>query len=466
MAYVEFYPTVNNETTIRPMPHPIAAIVLAAGKGTRMKSALPKVLHRIAGRPMIGHVLAALEPLRPERCVVVISPGQETVADAVAPATIVIQPEARGTGDAARAALDQLAGFEGTVLIAFGADPMITTETLQRLAGARDAPDPPDVVVLGFQTGTPDRYGSLVQDADGRLERIVEVSEAHMIDRPVRFYNAGIMAVDGAALPTLLGLLGTDNAKGEYYLTDIVGIARSRGGTVAVVEAPEVETLGVDSRADLARAEALMQQRLRDAAMEAGVTMVAPETVFLSHDTVIGQDTVLHPNITFGEGVSIGERVEIKSFCHLEGATLSDGAIVGPYARLRPGAEIGLDARIGNFVEIKASTIGPGAKANHLSYIGDASVGAGANIGAGTITCNYDDFGKYRTEIGAGAFVGSNTALVAPVSIGDGAIIGAGSTVTRSVAADALVVVRGDVKLVPGGGERFRSKRRRDKKKG
>jgi bifunctional UDP-N-acetylglucosamine pyrophosphorylase/glucosamine-1-phosphate N-acetyltransferase len=343
---------------------------------------------------------------------------------------------------------------------------MITTGTLRRMVEARDRIDPPDVVVLGFQTDDADRYGRLVQDAEGRLERIVEVSEANTIDRPVRLYNAGIMAIDGAKLAGLLGGLGTGNAKGEYYLTDIVTIALAQGGYVAVVEAAETETLGVDSRGDLARGEALMQQRLRASVMESGVTMVAPETVFLSYDTVIGRDSILYPNITIGPKVMIGERVVIKSFCHLEDAMVADNAIIGPYARLRPGAEIGDGAHVGNFVEIKAASIGAGAKVHHLSYIGDASVGPRANIGAGTITCNYDGFSKRWTEIGAGAFIGSNTALVAPISIGAGAIVGAGSTVTQSVEGDALVVVRGVAKLVPDGAIRFRSKRQRDKKKG
>jgi bifunctional UDP-N-acetylglucosamine pyrophosphorylase / glucosamine-1-phosphate N-acetyltransferase len=450
------------------MPHPVAIIVLAAGKGTRMNSDLPKVLHKIAGRSMIGHVLAALEPLGPERRVVVVSPGQDDVAKEVAPATIAVQREPRGTGDAVRAALGALQGFAGTVLVAFGGDPMFTTETLRKLASARDIENPPDVVVLGFQTDNPDRYGRLVQDAEGRLEAIVEVSEAHTIDRPVRLYNAGIMAINGARLSSLLAGLGTDNAKGEYFLTDIVGLAREAGGFVSVVEAPEIETVGVDSRADLARAEALMQGRLRAAVLDAGVTLVAPETVFFSHDTVIGRDSIVHPNVTFGPGVSIGAGVEIKSFCHLEATTVSDKAIIGPYARLRPGAEIGVGARVGNFVEIKSATIGPGAKVNHLSYVGDADVGAGANIGAGTITCNYDGFSKFQTRIGAGAFIGSNTALVAPVDIGDGAIVGAGSTVTKSVDADALAVVRGEAKEIPGGAARFRSRRlaNKNKKKG
>jgi bifunctional UDP-N-acetylglucosamine pyrophosphorylase/glucosamine-1-phosphate N-acetyltransferase len=456
----------NNGSSTHPMPHPIAAIILAAGKGTRMKSDLPKVLHLIAGKPMISYVLAALEPLCPERSVVVVSPGQDAVAAAVAPATIAVQHEARGTGDAVSVTLDALAGFEGTVLVAFGADPMITTGTLRRMVEARDRIDPPDVVVLGFQTEDADGYGRLVQDAEGRLERIVEVSEAHTIDRPVRLYNAGIMAIDGVKLAGLLDGLDTDNVKGEYYLTDIVAVALAQGGYVAVVEAAQTEALGVDSRGDLARGEALMQQRLRTAVMESGVTMVAPETVFLSYDTVIGRDSILHPNITIGPKVTIGERVVIKSFCHLEDAMVADGAIIGPYARLRPGAEIGEGVHVGNFVEIKAASIGAGAKVHHLSYIGDASVGPGANIGAGTITCNYDGFSKRRTEIGAGAFIGSNTALVAPISIGAGAIVGAGSTVTQSVEADALVVVRGVAKLVPDGATRFRSKRNRENKKG
>ncbi|MDE0810484.1 MAG: bifunctional UDP-N-acetylglucosamine diphosphorylase/glucosamine-1-phosphate N-acetyltransferase GlmU, partial [Alphaproteobacteria bacterium] len=443
------------------MPHPIATIVLAAGKGTRMNSDLPKVLHKIAGRSMIGHVLAALEPLGPERRVVVISPNQNDVAKAVAPATIAVQPEALGTGDAARAAMVALVGFTGTVLVAFGGDPMFTTRTLRRLAEAREVDNPPDVVVLGFQTDNPDRYGRLLQDSEGGLEAIVEASEAHTIDRPVRLYNAGIMAIDGAKLFGFIDALNTDNAKGEYYLTDLPRIAQERGGYASVVEAPEVETMGVDTRADLARAEALMQARLRTAAMEAGVTLVAPETVFFSHDTVIGRDSIVHPNVTFGLGVSIGTGVEIKSFCHLETASVADAAIIGPYARLRPGAEIGIGAHVGNFVEIKAATIGAGAKVNHLSYIGDTTVGVGANIGAGTITCNYDGFSKFRTEIGAGAFIGSNTALVAPICIGDGAIIGAGSTMTKSVEADALAVVRGGAEVVSGGAARFRSKRRK-----
>ncbi len=447
------------------MSRSVAIVVLAAGKGTRMKSDKPKVLHRIAGRTMIGHVLAALDPLGPERRVVVISPGQDDVAAEVAPVETAVQREPRGTGDAVRAALGALDGFEGTVLVAFGGDPMCGTDTMRKLVAAREGDNPPDVVVLGFRTDNPDRYGRLVQDDSGRLERIVEVSEAHTIDRPVRLYNAGIMAIDGGKLADLLAGLTSNNAKEEFYLTDIVALARGRGGYVTVVEAPEEETLGVDSRADLAKAEALMQRRLRAAALEAGVTLVAPETVFFSHDTVIGRDSIVHPNVTFGPGVRIGIGVEIKSFCHLEQASVADGAVIGPYARLRPGAEIGNGAHIGNFVEVKAASIGAGAKANHLSYIGDASVGAGANIGAGTITCNYDGFNKFRTEIGAGAFIGSNTALVAPVSIGDGAIVGAGSTVTKSVPADALAVVRGEARLVAGGAARFRSKRKKDKTK-
>jgi len=443
------------------MPHPVAAVVLAAGKGTRMKSDLPKVLHQIAGQPMINYVISALDPLALDRLVVVTTPDEDAVAETVAPARIAVQQDAMGTGDAVRAALPELEGFEGSVLVAFGADPMFTTSTFRRIVAAREGPNPPDIVVLGFEAEELGRYGRLLQDDNGALERIVEVHDTTpMIDDRVRLCNAGIMAIDSRKLADLLGQLRTDNAKGEFYLTDLVELVNAGGGIVAVVETSQAETVGVDSRAGLARAEGQMQGRLRASAMEAGVTLVAPETVFLSYDTAIGRDTILHPNVTIGPGVVIGERVEVKSFCHLEGTAIADDAVIGPYARLRPGAEIGSGAHIGNFVEVKAASIGAGAKANHLSYIGDASVGAGANIGAGAITCNYDGFAKHRTEIGAGAFIGSNTALVAPVSIGAEAIVGAGSTVTVSVEANALTVARGDTKLVPGGAKRFRARRR------
>ncbi len=446
-----------------PMPRPVAAIVLAAGKGARMKSDTPKVLHKVAGRPMIGHVLAALEPLRPDPPVVVVAPGHEAVAEAAraaAPrARIAVQAEPRGTGDAVRAALPELAGFSGTVLVAFGDTPLATTETLARLAAAREGADPPGVVVLGFEADDPARYGLVETDSRGRPERIVEFAERGPPGPPPHLCNGGAMAADGARLAGWIAALRADNAGGERYLTDILEIARRDGGRAALAKARREELVGVDSRAGLARAEALMQRRLRAAAMEGGATLVAPETVFLSHDTEIGRDTTVHPHVVFGPGARIGPRVEVRSFSHIEGAVVAEGAIVGPHARLRPGAEIGAGAHIGNFVEVKAAEIGAGAKANHLAYIGDAGVGAGANIGAGTITCNYDGVAKRRTEIGAGAFIGSNVALVAPVAVGDGAIVGAGSTVAAPVEAGALAVARAAARTVPGGAARFRARR-------
>ena len=437
----------------------LAAVVLAAGKGTRMKSARPKVLHRVAGREMIAHVLAAVAPLGCDAVVVVAAPGDHGVVDAAAPARVAFQDPPRGTGDATATALEVLGDFPGTVLVAFGDTPLVTTGTLARLAAARAQPDPPGVVLTGFETGDPARYGSLVQASDGSVERIVEFGERGSIDRPVRLYNGGLMALDGARLKDWLSRVRPDNSRGEVYLTDIVALARGDGARIAVEEVERDEVMGVDTRPALARAEALAQQRLRAAAMEAGASLVAPQTVFLSWDTVIGPDAVIHPYVTIGPGTVIREGAEIRSFCHIEGASIGAGARIGPHAHLRPGTGIGPGARVGNFVEIKASSLEAGAKASHLSYIGDASVGEDANIGAGTITCNYDGFDKHRTEIGAGAFIGSNTALVAPVRVGPGAIVGAGSTITDTVEADAVAVVRGESKVAPGAANRFRARR-------
>jgi bifunctional UDP-N-acetylglucosamine pyrophosphorylase/glucosamine-1-phosphate N-acetyltransferase len=441
----------------------LAAVVLAAGKGTRMKSDRPKVLHPVAGRPMIGWVLDAAIAVGADPVVVVTAPDQEAVHDAVADrAVTTVQEQALGTGDAvkpARAALAALAAEGGTVLVLYGDTPMITAATLARLVEARHGPEGAAVVVLGFEPEDPALYGRLVLGADHSLERIVEARDAEPLEREIGLCNGGVMAIDAAELFAMLDAVGNANAKGEYYLTDIVGIARERNRRCAVVTCDPVETMGVDSRAGLAAAEAAMQARLRAAAMDEGATLVAPETVFLSHDTRIGRDVTVHPHVVFGPGVTVADSVEIRSFSHLEGATVAPGAIVGPFARLRPGAEIGAGAHIGNFVEIKNATVEPGAKANHLSYVGDARVGAGANLGAGTITCNYDGFAKHRTDIGAGAFIGSNTALVAPVTVGAGAIVGAGSTVTRDVPADALAVVRGEDRTIPGGAARYRLRR-------
>ena len=415
--------------------------------------------------PLVCHVIEAIKPLEPDNLVVVIAPGQEELGEIVNPASIRIQEKSLGTGDAVKAGLSNLKNLSGTVLVAFGADPMITTSTLRRLISAREIADPPDVVVLGFRTENPDRYGRLVLDADGKLERIVEVSEAHTIDKPVELYNAGVMAVNGAKIIEFLEALSPENGKKEYYLTDIVRIALKKGGYAQVVEGEEEETLGVDSRADLAKAEAMMQERLRTKMLNNGVTLVSPETTFLSHDTIIGRDTIIHPNVVIGKNVDIGESVEIKSFSHLEGAIVSDEVVIGPYARLRPGTEIEKRAKVGNFVEIKKAKIGEGTKVNHLSYVGDADVGQEVNIGAGTITCNFDGIKKHLTVIGDGAFIGSNTSLIAPVEVGKNAIIGAGSTITMSVDDNAISVVRGELKEIPNGATRFRTKRQRAWKK-
>ena len=447
------------------MRQSLSALVLAAGKGTRMNSRKPKVLHEIAGLPLVCHVIEAIKPLQPDNIVVVIPLGHENIGEAVKPTCIKIQENALGTGNAVKCGLTDLKTLSGTVLVAFGADPMITTETLKKMIEAREVENPPDVVVLGFRTENPDGYGRLVLGDDGKLERIVEVSEAHTIDKPVELYNAGVMAINGTKIAGFIEELSPENGKKEYYLTDIVEIALAKGGYAAVVEGEESETLGVDSRADLARAEAMMQARLRLRMLSNGVTLISPETNFFSYDTVIGKDSIIHPNVVIGKNVRIGEAVEIKSFSHLEGAIISNEVVIGPYARLRPGTEIDNGVKIGNFVEIKKAKIGEGAKINHLSYVGDANVGQNANIGAGTITCNYDGFAKHVTVIGDGVFIGSNTSLVAPVEVGDNAIIGAGSTITKSVDENALSVVRGELKEIPNGAERFRSRRKQVWKK-
>jgi bifunctional UDP-N-acetylglucosamine pyrophosphorylase/glucosamine-1-phosphate N-acetyltransferase len=421
---------------------PFAAIVLAAGKGTRMRSDLPKVMHRLAGRPLVQHVLAALAPLAPRRTVVVLAPGMETVAAALPGTAIAIQREALGTGHATLAALPALAGEPlDDVLVLFGDTPLLTTATLEAMLAERRRAPEAAVVVLGMRPDDPAEYGRLVV-ADGMLEAIVEAKDASPLQREIGLCNSGVMAIDATRLAALLDAIGTDNAKGEYYLTDIVGVARRQGLPCRIVEAPAEELVGVNSRSDLAAAEALMQQRLRAAAMAGGATLTAPETVFLSADTTIGRDVTIAPYVVCGPGVVIEDRAEILSFCHFVGARIGAGAIVGPYARLRPGAAIGEDAHIGNFVEVKQATIGRGAKANHLSYIGDAEIGEGANIGAGTITCNYDGYTKELTRIGAGAFIGSNTVLVAPVRVGAGAYVGAASTIVSDVPDDALALSR------------------------
>jgi bifunctional UDP-N-acetylglucosamine pyrophosphorylase / glucosamine-1-phosphate N-acetyltransferase len=421
-----------------------AAIVLAAGEGSRMQSAVPKILHEIAGRPMILHVLLALEPVQPAATVVVLGPGMDEVAQTVAPATVAVQSQPRGTGDAVKAARSALApalAKIGDVVILFGDTPLLQSTTIARLLETRRNSGAA-IVIGAMRPPDPGPYGRLVLGNDGGVERIVEARDADPQQAAIALCNGGIMVVAAEHLFDLVDRLGTSNAKREFYLTDIVGIARQRDLAVTYVELPAEEVLGVNTRAELAEAEALMQDRLRRRAMAAGATLVAPETVFFSADTKLGRDVVVEPNVVFGPGVSIADNVRIRAFSHLAGAIVAEGAIVGPYARLRPGAVLERDVHVGNFVEVKATRLGAGAKANHLSYLGDSDIGSQTNIGAGTITCNYDGFNKSRTVIGANAFIGSNTALVAPVTVGDGAYVATGSVITADVPADALSIAR------------------------
>jgi bifunctional UDP-N-acetylglucosamine pyrophosphorylase/glucosamine-1-phosphate N-acetyltransferase len=439
-----------------------AAIILAAGQGTRMKSALPKVLHPIAHRPMLGHVVAALKDAGVSRIVVVVAPGADQVRDYAQALGCAVAVQARqlGTGDAARAAADTLRDFSGDVVVAFGDNPLTTAATFTR---AFDAAASGGMSLVVFRTTT-GAYGRVVLDASGGFARIVEYKDATEKERAIDLCNAGILAADAGKLFGWTARLTNANAQKEYYLTDVPALAKADGIAPALVEVAQEEALGVNSRSELAAAEAIMQQRLRARAMAAGVGLTAPETVFLSHDTVIEADVQIEPFVVIGPGVTLRAGARIRSHSHLEGATVESGAIIGPFARLRPGAEIGEGAHIGNFVEVKNATIAAGAKANHLTYLGDAHVGAKANIGAGTITCNYDGFTKAKTEIGAGAFIGSDTALVAPVKVGAGAITAAGSVITRDVPADALAIARGTQTDKPGWAKAFREKKKQEKK--
>ncbi len=449
-------------------PQPIAAVILAAGKGTRMKSRLPKVLHPIGGRPMLHHLLDTLDRLSIARQVLVVGAAGDRVAASVADRDVAVvrQEPQSGTAHAVGVALPALGDFSGDVLVVYGDTPLLRAGTLGALVAARredDAGTAPGIALLGFRPRDPGDYGRLVLDEEGRLERIVEAHEASAAERAIGLCNSGVMVFDGALLPRLIERIGCDNRKGEYYLTDAVAIARETGRMTVVVETSEEEVLGVNSRADLARAEAIFQRRMREKAMAEGVTLTAPETVFFSHDTTLAADVSVAPHVIFGPGVTVEGGAHIGAFSHLEGARVKAGASVGPFARLRPGAVVGEGARVGNFVEVKNAVLEAGAKAGHLSYLGDATIGAGANIGAGTITCNYDGFFKSRTEIGAGAFIGSNSALVAPVRIGAGAIVGAGSAIAKDVPADALALTRARQVTREGWAAAFRSRRAKEK---
>lgn len=447
--------------------HAMMTIVLAAGKGTRMRSARPKVLHRIAGRSMLAHVLASARSAGVTQPAVVVGPDMAAVGDEARrtspDARIYLQADQRGTADAVMAASEAITGWRGDVIVLYADTPLIEPSTLVRLRQALEGGA--NVAVLGFEARDPTGYGRLLTDADGQLVAIREDRDASAEERVVRLCNSGVLAFRCPDLLAMLSRITNANAKGEYYLTDAVEIARADGLRTAVVVCDEDEVLGVNARDQLAAAEAIWQRRARQRVMQAGATLIAPETVWLSSDTVIGRDVVIEPNVFFGPGVTIEDDVEIRANCHLEGAIVRAGAKVGPFARLRPGADLGPNVHIGNFVEVKNVTMAAGAKANHLAYLGDGSVGAGANIGAGTIFCNYDGFNKSRTEIGEGAFVGSNSSLVAPVRIGDGAYIGSGSVITRDVPANALALERAEPQVREGWAERFRAVMSRNKAK-
>jgi bifunctional UDP-N-acetylglucosamine pyrophosphorylase/glucosamine-1-phosphate N-acetyltransferase len=442
-----------------PSSKSFAVVVLAAGKGTRMKSDVHKVLHAIAGRPMLEHVLAAVSSLSPERLVVVVGNGREQLNGLVSAygGTIAAQEPQLGTGHAVQQAEEALAGFEGDVLILYGDTPFVESTTMARMLERLHGEDDPAIVVLASRPKDPLTYGRVIADADGTIRKMVEHKDATEDERACTLCNSGLMAVRAGDLFALLRDVGNENAAREYYLPDIVMLAARDGRRSVAIEAPYWQVAGVNSRAELAALEEQWQQRRRAEAMAEGASLIAPETVWFSYDTRLGRDCLVEPNVFFGPGVTIGERVRIRAFSHIEGASIADDAEIGPYARLRPGAEIGEQAKVGNFVEVKKARFGRGAKANHLSYIGDADVGASANVGAGTITCNYDGFFKYQTNIGEGAFIGSNSALVAPVTIGKGAIVGAGSVVTQDVADDALAVARGQQVEKPGWAARFRA---------
>ncbi|MCT2558368.1 bifunctional UDP-N-acetylglucosamine diphosphorylase/glucosamine-1-phosphate N-acetyltransferase GlmU [Tsuneonella sp. YG55] len=434
-----------------------AAIILAAGKGTRMKSDLHKVLHPIAGRAMLHHLMASVDELGPRHTVVVVGSGREQIEAAVAGrAATALQEPQLGTGHAVQQAQGSLAGFDGDVLVLYGDVPFVRAETMRRMLDRLHEADAPASVVLGFEPEDTLRYGRVIAAADGTIEKMVEHKDATEDERACRLCNSGLMAMRAADLFDLLGRVGNDNAAGEYYLVDVVNVARDDGRKSAVVVTDDpAEVAGINSRAELAGAEAQWQAFRREEAMANGASLRAPDTVFFSYDTQVGRDVTIEPNVVFGPGVTVADGAHIKAFCHIEGATIGEGCEVGPFARLRPGAVMERGAKVGNFVEMKKAVLGEGAKASHLTYLGDAEVGAGANIGAGTITCNYDGYFKHKTVIGERAFIGSNSALIAPVRIGADAIVAAGSAVSRDVDAGELRMVRAEQMVKPGWADRF-----------
>lgn len=446
---------------------PTAAVILAAGHGTRMNSALPKVMHAIGGRAMIAHAIDTAAALSPARMAVVIGDHAPQVGDFAKKVrgdiAVAVQAPPQGTGHAVMQALPALTGFSGAVLVLYADTPLVRPETLRALAD--EIAGGAAVAVLGFTPQEPGAYGRLKRDANGALAEIVEAKDASPEELQIALCNSGVMAIEAAFLMKRLTDIGNNNAKREYYLTDIVALARKDGKSCAVIEADAEEVLGVNSRLELAEAEAVFQNRMRKRAMEAGATLADPATVYFSWDTKLGKDVVVGQNVVFGPGVELADGAEVKPFSHLEGASLASGASAGPFARLRPGASLKAGAKVGNFVEIKNAVIDNGAKVSHLTYIGDAEVGAEANIGAGTVTCNYDGYGKFKTVIGKGAFIGSNASLVAPVTIGDGAYVGSGSVVTKDVEPGDLAVARARQTAVKGWAARFHDSHKNKKKK-
>jgi bifunctional UDP-N-acetylglucosamine pyrophosphorylase/glucosamine-1-phosphate N-acetyltransferase len=445
------------------MSNPIAAIVLAAGKGTRMKSDLHKVLHPIAGRAMLLHLMASVDALSPAKKVVIVGDKADQLEAALGgSADLAVQDPQLGTGHAVQQGEGALAGFDGDVLILYGDVPFVPAETMQAMIDRLNAPDEPAVVVLAFEPADPQQYGRVITDGD-RVTKMVEHKDATEAERAVRLCNSGLMAAKSRDLFALLARVTDDNAAREYYLVDIVNIANADGRHCAVVVTDPYDVAGINSRGELAAMEGDWQARRRVRAMAEGASLIAPETVWFAWDTQIGRDVTIEPNVFFGPGVTVADKVRIRANSHIEGAAIGEGCEVGPFARLRTGTVLEEKAKVGNFVETKKAHLGKGAKANHLTYLGDVTVGASANIGAGTITCNYDGYFKYQTVIGENAFIGSNSALVAPVKIGRDAIVAAGSAVTRDVADGELRLVRGEQLIKPGWADRFHDAMRKKK---
>jgi bifunctional UDP-N-acetylglucosamine pyrophosphorylase/glucosamine-1-phosphate N-acetyltransferase len=442
-----------------------ACIILAAGMGKRMRSDIPKPLHEVAGLPMVQHVIKTAESLSPEKIVVVVGPDMPDMATACKPHATAIQAVPNGTGGAALAAEEQLKGFDGDILVLFGDAPLVRPATLQRLLEARRMSPAVGVVYAAMEPADPGNYGRMILNDDNSVQKIVEYKDATEKERGITLCNGGILAADGAKLFDWLRQVGNDNAQKEYYLTDLPQIARKDNRTTHVVLVDEEEMLGANTRQQLSALEALLQKRLRLQHMDNGATLIDPATVFFSYDTQIGKDVVIEPNVFFGPGVTVADNVTIRAFSHIDGATIKSGAEIGPFARLRPGTILGEDVKIGNFVETKNTHMAKGSKASHLTYLGDAEVGERSNIGAGTITCNYDGFMKHKTVIGRETFIGSNTALIAPVTIGNGAVVGAGSTISDNVPDNALGITRAPQINKDNWAPEYKQKKMREKAK-